>query len=222
MKAVTRPVITLKLATTLDGRIATHGGLSRWITGEDARRCVHELRAGHDAVLVGIETALKDDPELSIRLPGYEGYQPARVILDTNARLPLSSKLAQTARIIPTYLVSAVEPDPKLIAAGVKSVRVPTKHQKTDLDRALQALYDEGLERLFVEGGAQVATAFLKAGYVDRLEWFRSPTVLGADSKPVFGFLNIDDLGQMIRFERLGVQAVGEDLWETYEIMENL
>ncbi|MGZ3298181.1 MAG: RibD family protein, partial [Asticcacaulis sp.] len=93
-----RPEITLKLATTLDGRIATRSGESRWITGEDSRRCVHELRAGHDAVLVGIETAIKDDPELTVRLAGYEGYQPARVVLDSKGRLPLSSKLAQTSR----------------------------------------------------------------------------------------------------------------------------
>ena len=95
-----RPSITLKLATTLDGKIATAGGVSRWITGEPARSVVHELRSAHDAVLVGIETAIADDPELTVRLPNYEGYQPTRVVLDSRGRLPLNSKLAQTARII--------------------------------------------------------------------------------------------------------------------------
>jgi diaminohydroxyphosphoribosylaminopyrimidine deaminase / 5-amino-6-(5-phosphoribosylamino)uracil reductase len=217
---VDRPVITLKLATTLDGRIATQAGESRWITGEAARRLVHELRAGHDAVLIGIETALKDDPELTVRLAGFEGYQPARIVLDTHARLPLSSKLVQTARIIPTYLVTAKQPDPELLAAGIKPIKVATRHQKLDLGLALSALLAVGLKRVFVEGGAVVATAFLFEGYVDRLEWFRSPTLLGADAKPVFGFLNIDGLDQMIRFERLAVQAVGDDLWETYELKE--
>jgi diaminohydroxyphosphoribosylaminopyrimidine deaminase/5-amino-6-(5-phosphoribosylamino)uracil reductase len=213
-----RPSVTLKLATTLDGRIATHEGQSRWITGEEARRVVHELRAGHDAVLVGIETALKDDPELTVRLPNYEGFQPARVVLDSRARLPLSSKLTQTARVIPTYLVTLGEVSGEMQAAGVRVIRVPSKHQRVDLNAALAALSAAGIERLFVEGGGVIATAFLRAGFVDRLEWFRAPTILGGDARPVIGHLNIEDLANIVRFERLGVQAVGDDLWETYEL----
>lgn len=213
-----RPQVTLKLATTLDGRIATHTGESRWITGEEARRAVHELRAGHDAVLVGIETALKDDPELTVRLAGYEGYQPTRVVLDSKGRLPLASKMAQTARVIPTYCVTTVDLPRELIATQVKPVKVASKHQRVDLDLALEALAKLGIERLFVEGGGVVATAFLRAGYVDRLEWFRAATILGGDARPVIGHLNIEDLAQMVRFTRLGVQSVGEDLWETYEL----
>ena len=215
-----RPLITLKLATTLDGKIATASGESRWITGEEARRCVHELRGGHDAVLVGIETALKDDPELTVRLAGYEGYQPTRVVLDSKARLPLNSKMAQTARVIPTYVVTTQDISGEMKAAGVKAIQVPSKHQRVDLDAALEALTKVGIERLFVEGGGVVATAFLRAGYVDRLEWFRSPTILGGDARPVIGHLNIDNLTQMVRFTRLGVQTVGDDLWESYELSE--
>ena len=213
-----RPSVTLKLATTLDGRIATHEGLSKWITGEAARRVVHELRAGHDAVLVGIETALKDDPELTVRLPGYEGFQPARVVLDSRARLPLHSKLAQTARVIPTYIVTTGEVSGEMQAAGVRVIRAPSKHQRVDLGAALEALAEAGIERLFVEGGGVIATAFLRAGCVDRLEWFRAPTILGGDARPVIGHLNIEDLSSIVRFTRLGVQAVGDDLWETYEL----
>jgi diaminohydroxyphosphoribosylaminopyrimidine deaminase/5-amino-6-(5-phosphoribosylamino)uracil reductase len=216
---MTRPLITLKLATTLDGRIATHSGQSKWITGEDARRIVHELRAGHDAVLVGIETALKDDPELTVRLAGYEGYQPARVVLDSRGRLPISSKLVQTARVIPTFVVSTQDIAPEMQSLGVKGLKVPSKHQRVDLDAALEALYAAGIERLFVEGGGVIATAFLRAGFVDRLEWFRSATILGGDARPVIGHLNIEDLNQMVRFTRLGVQSVGDDLWETYELV---
>jgi diaminohydroxyphosphoribosylaminopyrimidine deaminase / 5-amino-6-(5-phosphoribosylamino)uracil reductase len=214
-----RPRITLKLATTLDGRIATHTGHSRWITGPEARHCVHELRAGHDAVLVGIETALADDPELTVRLPGYEGYQPARVILDSRARLPLASKLVQTARVIPTFQISTVAGNPELMAMGLKSLQVPSKYQRVDLDAALEAMVDAGLETVFVEGGGMIALSFLKAGYVDRLEWFRASTILGGDGRAVFGNLGIDDVNKAIRFERLGVQAVGEDLWESYELI---
>jgi len=213
-----RPQITLKLATTLDGRIATHAGESRWITGEESRRCVHELRAGHDAVLVGIETAIKDDPELTVRLAGYEGYQPARVVLDSRGRLPIQSKLAQTARVIPTLLVTTQPAPGELLSLGVREIQVPSKHQRVDIEPAMQALSDLGVERLFVEGGGVVATAFLRLGFVDRLEWFRAPTILGGDARPVIGHLNIEGLSQIYRFTRLGVQALGEDLWETYEL----
>ncbi|CAL4867761.1 MULTISPECIES: RibD family protein [Asticcacaulis] len=213
-----RPQITLKLATTLDGRIATANGQSKWITGEEARRVVHELRAGHDGVLVGIETALKDDPELTVRLAGYEGYQPARIILDSRSRLPMTSKLVQTARVIPTYVVTTQAISGEMQSLGVRAIKVPSKHQRVDLELALEAIAAAGIERLFVEGGGVVATAFLRAGFVDRLEWFRSATILGGDARPVIGHLNIDDLNQMVRFTRLGVQSVGDDLWETYEL----
>ena len=213
-----RPLITLKLATTLDGKIATASGESRWITGEEARRCVHELRGAHDAVLVGIETALKDDPELTVRLHGYEGYQPTRVVLDSKGRLPLNSKLVQTARVIPTWVVTTQDLPREMLAAQVKEIKVPSKHQRVDLEVALDALSKAGIESLFVEGGGVVATAFLRAGYVDRLEWFRAPTILGGDARPVIGHLNIEDLADMYRFTRLGVQSVGDDLWESYEL----
>ena len=213
-----RPSITLKLATTLDGKIATAGGASRWITGEEARRVVHELRGGHDAVLVGIETAIADDPELTVRLPNFEGYQPTRVILDSRGRLPLHSKVVQTARIIPTLVVTTVDLPGEMLAQQVKQIKVPSKHQRVDLEIALDALSNAGIESLFVEGGGVVATAFLRLGLVDRLEWFRAPTILGGDGRPVIGHLNIEDLSQMYRFTRLGVQSVGEDLWESYEL----
>src|SRR6478736_5618189 len=98
--------VTLKLATSLDGRIATATGESRWITGPEARAEAHRLRAAHDAVLVGVDTALADDPELTVRLDGHAGPQPARVVLDSRQRLPITAKLVQSAGIIPTYVVS--------------------------------------------------------------------------------------------------------------------
>jgi diaminohydroxyphosphoribosylaminopyrimidine deaminase/5-amino-6-(5-phosphoribosylamino)uracil reductase len=213
-----RPFITLKLATTLDGRIATASGQSRWITGEEARRCVHELRAGHDAVLVGIETVIKDDPELTVRLQGYEGFQPTRIVFDSKGRIPLQSKLVQTARVIPTWVVTTHDLNPEIQAAGVKAIKVASFHQRVDILQAINALAAAGIERLFIEGGGLIATAFIKAGLVDRLEWFRSATILGGDARSVIGFLNIDDINGMIRFNRLGVQAVGDDLWESYEL----
>jgi diaminohydroxyphosphoribosylaminopyrimidine deaminase/5-amino-6-(5-phosphoribosylamino)uracil reductase len=105
-----RPWITLKLATSLDGRIATAAGESRWITGEPARMQVHHLRANHDAVMVGAQTAIRDDPELTVRYPGYEGPQPTRVVLDTHQRLPLTSKLVSSARETPVILFCGSRP----------------------------------------------------------------------------------------------------------------
>ena len=160
-------MITLKLATSLDGRIATAGGESRWITGEAARHQVHRLRAAHDAVLIGAETALADDPELTVRLPGYEGPQPARVILDSRQRLPLDSRLARGAAEVRTIVVSTGPARPDLAAAGVQVVEVPDLGEgRPDLTQVVAALRERGLARIFVEGGGQVAASFLRCGLV--------------------------------------------------------
>jgi diaminohydroxyphosphoribosylaminopyrimidine deaminase/5-amino-6-(5-phosphoribosylamino)uracil reductase len=210
--------VTLKLATSLDGRIATAAGESRWITGPEARAEVHRLRAAHDAVLVGIETALADDPELTVRLEGRQGPQPARVVLDSRQRLPLKAKLVQTARAVPTYVVTTSPPSPDLLARGVRVLTVKAVGDgRPELEAALQALKDEGLERVMVEGGGQVAGAFLRCGLVDRIEWFRAPVLLGAEGRPGIGALAVSGLAEAPRFRRTEVRPVGADLWETYE-----
>jgi diaminohydroxyphosphoribosylaminopyrimidine deaminase/5-amino-6-(5-phosphoribosylamino)uracil reductase len=209
--------VTLKLATSLDGRIATASGLSRWITGEAAREAVHGLRAQHDAVLVGISTALADDPELTVRLPGHAGPQPARVVLDSRQRLSPLSKLARTARDIPTYVVATTEPDPALIAAGVRVLRVRAAGgDRPELKTVVEALAGEGLSRLFVEGGGQVAASFVRSGLVDALEWFRAPMLIGAEGRPGIGALAVATLAEAPHFRRIEVREVGDDLWERY------
>ena len=211
-------MITLKLATSLDGRIATAGGESRWITGEAAREAAHRLRAEHDAVLVGVETALADDPELTVRLPGYSGRQPARVVLDSRQRLPLAGRLAATANEVPTYIVATTEPDPALVAAGVRVLRVRALGEdRPELKTVVQALAAEGLNRLFVEGGGQVAASFLRCGLVDAIEWFRAPMVIGGEGRPGVGALAIAALADAPHFRRTEVHEVGDDLWERYE-----
>jgi diaminohydroxyphosphoribosylaminopyrimidine deaminase/5-amino-6-(5-phosphoribosylamino)uracil reductase len=210
--------VTLKLATSLDGRIATATGESRWITGPEARAEAHRLRAVHDAVLVGVETALADDPELTVRLEGYDGPQPARVVLDSRQRLHCTAKLVQTARAIPTYVVTSAPPSPDLLACGVRVLTVKAVGDgRPELEAALQALKGEGLERVMVEGGGQVAGAFLRCGLVDRIEWFRAPMVLGAEGRPGIGALAVNELAAAPRFRRTEVRPVGADLWETYE-----
>lgn len=210
--------VTLKLATSLDGRIATSRGESRWITGPQARAAVHQLRAAHDAVLVGVETALADDPELTVRLEGWSGRQPARVVLDSRQRLADDCKLVATAREIPTYIVSTTTPHPRLLAAGVRVIQVPAVGEaRPELRDVVKALAAEGLERLFVEGGGQVAGSFLRCGLVDRVEWFRAPMVIGGEGRPGIGALALDALADAPRLRRVEVREVGDDLWERYE-----
>jgi diaminohydroxyphosphoribosylaminopyrimidine deaminase/5-amino-6-(5-phosphoribosylamino)uracil reductase len=211
-------MITLKLATSLDGRIATAAGESRWITGEAAREQAHRLRAEHDAVLIGAETALADDPELTVRLPGHEGRQPARVVLDSRQRLQADCKLVRTARQIPTYVVSTTEPEPHLTEAGVKVLPVrAVGEDRPELKTVFEALRAEGLSRIFVEGGGQVAASFLRCGLVDALEWFRAPMVIGGEGRPGVGALAIAALAEAPHFRRVEVRDLGGDLWERYE-----
>jgi diaminohydroxyphosphoribosylaminopyrimidine deaminase / 5-amino-6-(5-phosphoribosylamino)uracil reductase len=212
--------VTLKLATSLDGRIATASGESRWITGPASREQVHRLRAAHDAVLIGVETALADDPQLTVRLPGYKGRQPARVVLDSRQRLAPGSKLAATAREVPTYVIATGKPKAGLVKAGVHVLTVPApKGGRATLEAVLQALAAQGLKNLFVEGGGQVAGAFLRAGLVDLIEWFRAPIVLGSEGRPAIGELAVAALGEAPHFRRVEVGTLGDDLWERYARM---
>ncbi|MBL8773690.1 MAG: RibD family protein [Phenylobacterium sp.] len=209
--------ITLKLATSLDGRIATASGESKWITGPAAREQTHRLRAAHQAVVVGIETVLADDPALTVRLAGYDGRQPARVVLDSRQRLPLDATLVRTARETSTYVVATGEPDPALTAAGVRVVTVPALGEdRPDLHKAVEALAREGLADLLVEGGGQVAGSFLRCGLVDAIEWFRAPIVIGGEGRPGVGSLAVAALAEVPHFRRVEVSQLGEDLWERY------
>ncbi|MEO8115617.1 MAG: RibD family protein [Phenylobacterium sp.] len=210
--------VTLKLATSLDGRIATAGGESRWITGPQAREAVHRLRTEHDAVLVGVETALADDPALTVRLPGYDGPQPARVVLDSRQRLRPDCKLAATAREVPTYVVATSTPDPALVAAGVRVLQVrAVGEDRPELKTVVETLEREGFSKLFVEGGGQVAASFLRCGLVDALEWFRAPLLIGGEGRPAIGALALSALADAPKFHRVEVRELGHDLWERYE-----
>lgn len=210
--------VSLKLATSLDGRIATGTGESRWITGSGARQQVHRLRAEHDAVVVGVETALADDPELTVRLADFNGPQPARVVLDSRQRLADGCKLITTARDIPTYLICTTPPEARLIDAGVRVLQVhAVGDERPELHDVVRALAAEGLDRLFVEGGGQVAASFLRCGLVDRLEWFRAPIIIGGEGRPGIGALAIQALSDAPRLKRVDLQLLGPDVWERYE-----
>jgi diaminohydroxyphosphoribosylaminopyrimidine deaminase/5-amino-6-(5-phosphoribosylamino)uracil reductase len=216
-----RPLVTLKLATTLDGRIATKAGESRWITGEAARAHGHLLRAEHDAVMVGGGTALADDPRLDVRLPGLEDRAPLRVVLDGGLRLPATHDLVAQARSRPTVVFTrAGHPGERcrpLDAAGVELVDVAADEEgRLALPAVLRELGGRGVTRLLVEGGGQLAAGLLRADLVDRLVWFRAPGVIGADGLPAVGALGLDRLDDLPRFRRTAVAPVGADLVETY------
>jgi diaminohydroxyphosphoribosylaminopyrimidine deaminase/5-amino-6-(5-phosphoribosylamino)uracil reductase len=216
-----RPLVTLKLAATLDGRIATAGGESRWITGPAARERGHLLRASHDAIMVGSGTVLADDPLLTCRLPGLEGRSPVRVVLDRRQRIPPGARLVATARRAPTWLLTSPDADParraRLIDHGVVVIDVPPDPAGgLDLAAALTALGERGLTRLLVEGGAQLAAALLRARLVDRLSWFHAPLLIGGDGVPALAALGRTGLADMPAFERVAVEAVGDDVLTTF------
>jgi len=216
-----RPHVTLKLATSLDGRIAAASGESRWITGPEARRAVHELRASHDAVMVGIGTALADDPELNARTETPLQRQPMRVVIDSACRLRVDSKLAQSARVSPVIVYATANGDPDrraaLAALGVEVRVVDAAQGRVDLLSALRDLLSRGVKTLFVEGGSQLAASLINSGLVDRLEWMRAPMLLGADGAPSIGALADGRLVAAPRWRLVANRSVGEDSWESYE-----
>jgi len=216
-----RPLVTLKLASSLDGRIATAGGDSKWITGEVARARAHLLRARHDAVLAGIGTVLADDPELTCRLPGLEAPAKVRIVLDGGLRLPPGSRLARSARSAPVWCVGATAEGTaadRLRDLGVEVLQAPRGTDgRLDPAAVLRLLGGRGLTRVMVEGGGAVAGALLRAGLVDRIAWFRAPRVLGAEGRPAVGELGLARVADAQAWRRTGAWHLGADLLETYE-----
>lgn len=213
-----RPLVTLKIAQSADGFTARAPGESRWITGEEARRFGQLLRVQHDAILVGIETVIADDPELTVRLPGLAKYAPLRVVLDSKLRLNPKSKLAQTARETPTMVFTTREGGEDLKALGVHVVRVeadPEGHVR--ISEVLHILAERHIMRLLVEGGVTVANAFLKEGFADRLEIFTAPMTLGNAGRHGTGALALRNLDEAPNFMRVSSRSFGVDRLESYE-----
>ena len=216
------PVVTLKLASTLDGRIATATGESRWITGEAARREVHALRARHDAILVGSGTVLADDPDLTCRIPGMERVPMLRVVADARLRTPPSARLVQSAGVAPVLIMTAHGHPPAAQApfmeAGADMVTVPAHAVGgLDLPSLLRALGRRGVTRVLAEGGAGLAAALLRQGLVDRLVWFHAPAVMGGDGHPALEGLRLAALSAMPRFRRVALRALGDDMLSEFE-----
>ena len=207
-----RPSVTIKIAQTLDGRIATRTGQSQWITCEPARALAHELRATHDAVLVGIGTVLYDNPRLTVRL--VDGPDPLRVVADTTLRIPLDRYLL-TEQPERTICVTA-EDAPRARVEAVRSLGARVVFERRagdhlDLVDMLGRLYDLGIRSLMVEGGSGIITSLLRARLVDRLVVCIAPKVLGTGLDAV-GDLGIRDLGKALTFSETTIRQLGPDI----------
>ena len=217
-----RPLFTLKTATTLDGKIATHAGESQWITGEEARAVGHQLRANHDAIMVGAGTAITDNPSLTCRLPGLADHSPIRVFFDSRLRMPLTGKLIATASQTPTWMITLPCGDEKRKQAfescGVVILEVePDRDGYPDVRLAANQLAERGLTRVLVEGGSHLAATFLEYQLSDRLAWMRAPSLIGNDGIPTVMAFGVDKLAQAARFVRSSAREVGYDLVEFYD-----
>jgi len=207
-----RPYVTLSWGQTLDGRLATKTGDSQWIGGPESLQFAHELRRDNQAILVGIGTVLQDNPRLTCRIPG--GRNPTRVVLDSGLRLPPTAALATTTEA-PTW-VYTLDPAPEaprrsLEAQGLRVVPGPGRAGRIDLGAVLDDLGAQGIQTLFVEGGAGVLTAFLAEGLADRVVVVTAPFLLGA------GIEAVGDLGH-----RVLAQAPRPRTWRRWDLGSDL
>ena len=211
-----RPHVTLKAAATLDGKLADPHGTSKWITGEPARERAHRMRAEADAIVVGVTTALRDDPALTVRLPQPWPREPYRVVLDTGARLEPAARLIAAATPARALIaVGEAAPPPRvaaLEAAGARVLRCPTRDGRIDTAGLLERLFALEVRAVLVEGGGETHAAFVDAGLVDRVALFLAPLLLGGrEATGVIGGAG-RDLKAALRLAPLTVTTVGDDL----------
>jgi diaminohydroxyphosphoribosylaminopyrimidine deaminase/5-amino-6-(5-phosphoribosylamino)uracil reductase len=215
-----RPLIRLKLASTLDGRIATRTRESQWLTGEPARRAAHAMRGRHDAVLAGVGTVLADDPELNCRIEGFRTAPLVRIVVDSHLRTPLLSKLVRGASSTPLWLLHRNGADAArkraLEAAGVRLIELPGGTAGVDLPAALEILAKLGLTRILCEGGGTLAAGLLRDHLVDRLAWFHAPGIIGGDGWPAAQAFGITALADMPRFIPVAQERWGDDMLTTF------
>ena len=213
-----RPFVTLKLAMTLDGRIATATGESRWITGSEARRAVHAMRLSHDAVLVGGGTARADNPTLTVRDMGAVP-QPVRIVASRGLNLPSPLRLVETIDQGPVWLVHGRDhagAGEAWASTGAELVPVPVSGGQLDPGGMLKALAEKGLTRIFCEGGGALAASLLGAGLVDELVMFSAGKLLGAEGMPGVGALGVSALREAPEFDLVRHQTVGADTMQVW------
>lgn len=217
-KYITRgvPFVALKTATTLDGKVATTTGMSRWITGEESRHFVHQLRQYYDAILTGAGTVLKDDPRLNVRLTD-KGQDPIRVVVDSRGRIPLEAKVFILPAKDPTILAVTTEAPPEKIARlqemGVQVLVLPAKEGRVDLHALLKELGKREITSLLVEAGGTLNYSLLADGLVDKAYIFLAPLIFGGQSAPTsVDGQGIEDIAHAWRLEDMGIDKYGEDI----------
>ncbi len=217
--SVARPWVTLKLANSFDGRIATASGMSQWITGPEARHAVHAMRARHDAVMVGGGTARADDPMLTVRGFG-QGHgdlrQPVRVVASRKLDLPIEGKLARSAKEVPLWLCHGPDIDRDRMRAwqdlGATLLECQTEGSTLDAHSILNMLAEQGLCRVFCEGGGALAASLLGADLVDELVGFTAGLAIGAEGLPALGAMGLSDLKEAPRFRLQCASEIGGDV----------
>jgi diaminohydroxyphosphoribosylaminopyrimidine deaminase/5-amino-6-(5-phosphoribosylamino)uracil reductase len=209
-----RPFTILKLAASLDGRIATATGESRWLTGPRSRALVHDWRRGVDAIAVGSGTAVADDPALTARWEGRIVHRPTRIVVDSRLRVGPDARLYRepAERIVLTSRRAGTARRRALESRGVQVIGVAARGGHLDLRRAWRVLGSRGVNEVLVEGGGGLAAALLRAGLVDRLQLFLAPLLIGGDGRAVLAALGVERLAGALRPEVTGVRRIGDDL----------
>jgi len=209
-----RPFVHLKIAQTLDGKIATKTGSSKWITGEKARRYAHKLRKEATAVMVGTGTALTDNPQLTVRdYPSKK--QPVRILIDKDLKVPQDYKIfdssSQTivfaSKKAPSQKVKSLE------KKGVKIIFLPTKENRFELEDILSSLYEMDVMHLLVEGGKDLMTRFIKSGFYDKISLFQSPKLIGEDGMSSIGNLEVEDVSQSLKLRLESIKRFDQDVY---------
>jgi len=214
-----RPFVTLKLATTLDGKIATATGDSKWITGKKAQRYAHLLRKINDGILVGSGTVKHDDPMLNCRIKGLENCSPIRIVADSKLRISESSAIIKTAKDIPVMIL-ATKMRELFNPREVEVVLVSADEDgRCDMKESLEKLAEQGITRLLVEGGASIAASLIKRKLVDKIIIIHAPKIVGKDGLPSISDLGIEDISQSPMFHLLSVRKLGDDVVSEYEAL---
>lgn len=211
-----KPFVTLKVALTIDGRIATQTGESQWITGQESRRLVHAMRARHDVVMVGAGTVRADNPLLTVRGMGTR-RQPVRAVVSTDLNLPTDAQLFATTQEAPVWLCHGPADADAFVAQGAKSMEVALTGNHVDVAVVMTRLAQDGITRVFCEGGGQLAASLLKADLVNRLEVFQAGKVIGGDGLPAVAPMQISALADAARFQCVQTRRVGGDVLTSWD-----
>lgn len=208
------PFVVLKAAMSLDGKIATSSGESKWITGEEARKNVHRLRSNLSAIMVGVNTVIKDDPELTSRIEN--GINPVRIIVDSNLRTPSDSKIIKTADKVKTIIATVSDDSKKAevyTKAGVNIIKVKKKNKRVDLKELMIKLGQQNIDSILLEGGSELNFSALEQGIVDKVQFYIAPKIIGGiNAKGPVGGIGIAKLSEAYKIENIVAQKIGDDI----------